>query len=562
MKINKSNEKLSSLTESFLKDDKPIANVNLDTSKKYLKILNKQDCALNNDDSIDKNINQTVNEDKIVNKKVPLSEIFPKSIFSGSNYYKSHIRLCKRVPPMINTQKENSREKPKCITDANEIKEVNERPEPKAQISEFKKILFRSNKKMKNNNSIIYKKKSVLKNKSIMKIKSNVGGHKRNLSMNYYLIPKSNQNQSILDLNEKKIIIKVKPHIKKYKNPCTIITKININNKKKELDKIIYIQKMWKKLMIEKQFKPIIYDYKEFVTYLPNSFYYNPKKPYQEIINNISNSSNISNNLNSIMSYTNHKEDSLGNYYKKINGIKMMPSNITLHKKRKNIDLNAFPNNPKKEGIKNRLYNSLKYKAVNNINNTFSYNYSNTYNNNIYNYNYKSPRPSSLRVKKCINNNSNNIKSQPKAKSKNKFSMTNIVMVKNKLNKWIKNKIQFNYVPISINKYKKLMPNKNFIMIISHKKEKRLFLYNEDKSIVQKPKITKSRPRSIILNDFNINENNLRRSLVNKNKTYKVNRKHRIMKQYFIDDNNNVEPSLNLENKLTMKKPNLYKINH
>lgn len=335
MKINKSNEKLSSLTESFLKDDKPIANVNLDTSKKYFKILNKQDCALNNDDSIDKNINQTLNEDKIVNKKVPLSEIFPKSIFSGTNYYKSHIRLCKRVPPMINTQKENSREKPKCITDANEIREVNERPEPKAQISEFKKILFRSNKKMKNNNSIIYKKKSVLKNKSIMKIKSNVGGHKRNLSMNYYLIPKSNQNQSILDLNEKKIIIKVKPHIKKYKNPCTIITKININNKKKELDKIIYIQKMWKKLMIEKQFKPIIYDYKEFVTYLPNSFYYNPKKPYQEIINNISNSSNISNNLNSIMSYTNHKEDSLGNYYKKINGIKMMPSNITLHKKRK-----------------------------------------------------------------------------------------------------------------------------------------------------------------------------------------------------------------------------------
>ena len=239
-----------------------------------------------------------------------------------------------------------------------------------------------------------------------------------------------------------------------------------------------------------------------------------------------------------------------------------MPIKKTKKKKKKNIDISAFPNNPKKENVKNRLYNSLKYKAVNNINNTFSYNYSNTYNNNIYNYNYKSPRPSSLRVKKCINNNSNNIKSQPKAKSKNKFSMTNIVMVKNKLNKWIKNKIQFNYVPISINKYKKLMPNKNFIMIISHKKEKRLFLYNEDKSIVQKPKITKSRPRSIILNDFNINENNLRRSLVNKNKTYKVNRKHRIMKQYFIDDNNNVEPSLNLENKLTMKKPNLYKINH
>ena len=553
MRINKSNEKLSSLTESFLKDDKPIANVNLDSSKKYCKILNKQDCDLNNDDSIDKNINQTLNEDKIVNKKVPLSEIFPKSIFSGTNYYKSHIRLCKRVPPMIKTEKENSREKPKCKTEANELKEINERPEPKAQISEFKKILFRNNNKLKNNNSIIYKKKSVLKNKSIMKNKSNVGGHKRNRSMNYYIIPKFNENQSIIDLNENKIIIKVKPHIKKLKNSCGLITKININNKKEELDKIIYIQKMWKKIMIEKQFKPIIYDYKEFVTYLPNSFYYNPKKPYQEIINNISNSSNISNNLNSIMSYTNHKDESLGNYYKKINGIKMMPSNITLHKKRKNIDISAFPNNPKKENIKNRLYNSLKYKAVNNINNTFSYNYSNTYNNNIYNYNYRSPRPSSLKMKKAVNNS--NAKSQTKAKSKNKFSMTNIVMVKNKLNKWIKNKIQFNYVPISMNKFKKLMPNKNFIMIISHKKEKRLFLYNEDKAVVQKPKIQKSRPRSIVLNDFNINENNMRRSLINKSKTYKVNRKHKIIKQYFIDDNNNAEPSLNLENKLTMKKP-------
>ena len=253
MRINKSNEKLSSLTESFLKDDKPIANVNLDSSKKYCKILNKQDCDLNNDDSIDKNINQTLNEDKIVNKKVPLSEIFPKSIFSGTNYYKSHIRLCKRVPPMIKTEKENSREKPKCKTEANELKEINERPEPKAQISEFKKILFRNNNKLKNNNSIIYKKKSVLKNKSIMKNKSNVGGHKRNRSMNYYIIPKFIENQSIIDLNENKIIIKVKPHIKKLKNSCGLITKININNKKEELDKIIYIQKMWKKIMIEKQ---------------------------------------------------------------------------------------------------------------------------------------------------------------------------------------------------------------------------------------------------------------------------------------------------------------------
>ena len=559
MRINKSNEKLSSLTESFLKDDKTNANVNLDTSKKYLKILNKQDCNLNNDDSMDKNINQTENENNKINKNEVLSEILPKSVLSGANYYKSHIRLCKRVPPMRNNENENSREKAEFINEINGNKEINERPEPKAQISEFKKILFRNNKKMKNNNSIIYKKKSILKNKSIIK-KSNVVGHKRNLSM-YYIIPKFNDNPPMLDLNEKRIEIKVKPHIKKLKNACTLFTKTIINNKREELSKIIFIQKMWKKTMIEKQFKPIIYDYKEFVTYLPNSFYYNPRKPYHEIINNISNNSNISNNLNSIMSYTNQKEDNLANYYKKFNGIKMMPSNITLHKKRRNIDINAFPTNQKKEEIKNRLYNSLKYKAVNNINNTFSYNYSNTYNNNIYNYNYKSPRPSSLRIKKCTNK-PNSSRSQNRSKSKHKFSMTNIIMVKNKLNKWIKNKIQFNYVPHSINKYKKLMPNKNFITIISHKKEKRLFLYNEDKAVVQKPKFRRSRAKSNLLNDIkiDINENNLRRSLVNKTKTYKVNKKHKIIKKYFIDDNNKEEPSLNLENKLIMKKPIVHKV--
>jgi len=558
MRINKSNEKLSSLTESFLKDDKPIANVNLEHSKKFSKILKKKDCALNNDDSIDKKINQTSNDNKKSNKKVELSEIFPKSILSGANYYKSHIRLCKKIPPMINTEKEDSRGKPRFNTETNANKEIKERSEPKAQISEFKKILFNKNKKTKDSNSIIYKKKSVLKNKSIMKNKKSMPGHKRNFSMNYYVIPKLSENQSIIDLNDKKIIIKVRPHIKKQKKSWGLITKANIINKKEELAKIIYIQKMWKKIIIEKQFKPIIYDYKEFVTYLPNSFYYNPKKPYQEIINNISNSSNISNNLNSIMSYTNNKEDNLGSYYKKLNGIKMMPSNITLHKKRKNIDINAFPNNQKKEIVKNRLYNSLKYKAVNNINNTFSYNYSNTYNNNIYNYNYRSPRPSSLKMKKCMDNSNN--KSQNKSKSKSKFSMTNIVMVRNNLNKWIKNKVEFNYVAHSINKYKKLMPNKNFIMIFSHKKEKKLFLYNEDKAVVQKPNINKSKSKTNLLNE-NIYENNLRRSLVNKNKIYKVNRKHRIIKQYFIDDNNSVEPSLNLENKLVMKKPIFQKIN-
>ena len=306
--------------------------------------------------------------------------------------------------------------------------------------------------------------------------------------------------------------------------------------------------------MMEKQFKPIIYDYKEFVTYLPNSFYYNPKKPYQDIINNISNNSNISNNLNSIMSYTNNKEEDNLDYYKKYNKIKITSGNLTLNRvsKGKNIDINVFPNNRNRISFKNRLYNSLKYKAMNNINNTFSYNYSNTYNNNIYN--YKSPKPSSLKIKKFINDS--NIKSKSKNK---KYSITNIIIVKNNLNKWVKNRIQFDYKPHEIDKYKKLMPNKNFIKIISHKRERRLFLYYENKETIPKPKIKikKNKGKSNLTNKININEGNLKKlkSMVNKNKINKVNRKQKLLNKYFINDTGNNEPPLNIENKLIMKKP-------
>ena len=394
-----------------------------------------------------------------------------------------------------------------------------------------------------------------LKNMKLMKNKANIVGHKRNLSMNYDLIHKFNENKSTIDLNESRIVIKVRTIVKKIKKECMLLTKKIINNKKEELSKIIYIQKIWKKIMMEKQFKPIIYDYKEFVTYLPNSFYYNPKKPYQDIINNISNNSNISNNLNSIMSYNNNKEeDNLGEYYKKYNKIKITSGNLTLNRvsKGKNIDINVFPNNQNRVSIKNRLYNSLKYKAMNNINNTFSYNYSNTYNNNIYN--YKSPKPSSLKIKKFINNS--NIKSKSK-----KYSITNIIIVKNKLNKWVKNRIQFDYKPHEIDKYKKLMPNKNFIKIISHKREKRLFLNNVNKETIPKPKIKKNKGKSKITHKININEGNLKKikSMANKNKINKVNRKQKLMNQFFINDTDNNEPPLNIENKLIMKKPIFHK---
>ena len=555
MRINKSNEKLTSLTESFIKDNKTITNINLDSAKKYFKILSDRACTISND-SIDKKLNQTINKDKIINKNLILNKIFPKTIFNAPKYHKCHIRLCKRIPNSLSSAKESSGEKIEFNDGKTKKIEIYGKSKPKSKISEFKKILFKSDKKLSSNKSIIYKKKPIIKNKT------NIVGHKRNLSMNYYIIPKFNENKSTFDLNESKIVIKVRPNVKKVKKDCLFLTKKIINNRKEELSKIIYIQKIWKKVMMEKQFKPIIYDYKEFVTYLPNSFYYNPKKPYQDIINNISNNSNISNNLNSIISYSNNKdEDNLGEYYNKYNKIKITSGNITLNRvsKSKNIDINVFPNNQNRVSFKNRLYNSLKYKAMNNINNTFSYNYSNTYNNNIYN--YKSPKPSSLKIKKFINNS--NIKSKSKNKNK-KYSIANIIIVKNKLNKWVKNRIQFDYKPHDIDKYKKLMPNKNFIQIISRKKEKGLFINNENEETIPKPKIKRNKGKSNITHKININEGNLKKlkSMVNKNKINRLNRKQKMMNQFYIDDMHNKEPPLNIENKLIMKKPILRKKKH
>ena len=280
MRINKSNENLISYTESFLKDDKPIATINLDSAKKYFKILSERACTISNE-SIDKKLNQTLNKDKIINKNLFLNKLYPKTIFTIPNYDKCHIRLCKKMPSSLNSAKENSREKVEFNDGKTKKNEFNEKPRTKAQNSELKNILFKSDKKFTNNKSIIYKKKPIMKNKT------NIVGHKRNLSMNYDLIHKFNENRSTIDLNESKIEIKVRSIVKKIKKECMLLTKKIINNKKEELSKIIYIQKIWKKIMMEKQFKPIIYDYKEFVTYLPNSFYYNPKKPYQDIINNI-----------------------------------------------------------------------------------------------------------------------------------------------------------------------------------------------------------------------------------------------------------------------------------
>lgn len=50
--------------------------------------------------------------------------------------------------------------------------------------------------------------------------------------------------------------------------------------------------------------------------------------------------------------------------------------------------------------------------------------------------------------------------------------------------------------------------------------------------------------------------------MVNKNKINKVNKKQKLMNQFFINDIKNHEPPLNIENKLIMKKPIFHKKVH
>ena len=67
---------------------------------------------------------------------------------------------------------------------------------------------------------------------------------------------------------------------------------------------------------------------------------------------------------------------------------------------------------------------------------------------------------------------------------------------------------------------------------------------------MKKIKINSNNIIPIINLNINVNKKELK-----KNNLKKVNKKENIIKKYFLDDYENIEPCVNLENKLIMKKP-------
>ena len=112
--------------------------------------------------------------------------------------------------------------------------------------------------------------------------------------------------------------------------------------------------------------------------------------------------------------------------------------------------------------------------------------------------------------------------------------------INNKLKMWQKNEIFFKCYKGNILQYKDLKPNKNFISIISYKKEKPIIL-GRKKNIISKPKISSMKKIS------NSGKNNL----LKKNPM-------KLISKYFINDKTK-ESNLVLERNLIMKKPFQYK---
>ncbi len=369
--------------------------------------------------------------------------------------------------------------------------------------------------------------------------------HKKNFSMNYYININANLKNNELntcEYNINKDRIKIKPNICK----CTLITKQIIGNKKEELSKIIFIQNMWKKILKQK-LKNIIYDYKEILDLFPNSLNtFNIYKKNRTI--NISNNSYISNN-NTILSYSNKKDDNIKQHYNtyKYN----IPSNLAIKNiaKNENFDLTGIIPSQSRNSDKNRMYNNTyKNKNINmnlninndNENNILSYSNSNTIDNFIYSY----TNPSTIKIKRNINYSLSDNKKRRKS--------VNSINIKNKLNKYIKNKIQFEYKPHINDTYKFLTPNKNFINFSYNIKEEALSLNNKKNNTLIEPDVSRMKKIKKKKKDKN------NKAIDNKNDANE-DEKLNLIKKYYLKDNQNIEPTLHLENKLIMKKPVLRK---
>jgi len=407
------------------------------------------------------------------------------------------------------------------------------------EISLFKSDLFNKDKTLKNNKSLVYKKKYIIKIKKI-----NVYVHKKNVSMNYFININTNiKNNELNSLNENNSN-HIRMIIKKDYNNGKNITKNIIVNKKEEISKIIYIQKIWKKLLNKKK-KSIINECKKMIEYLPSSLYFSSSnklnnKNLIDIINKENSENKFNNNIYTNISNYNNNYEILNDYFK-TNNYTLIPLSIE-----NNISSKSRNNILKKE-----LLNSLKYyNALYNKDN-----FNNFFTNDIIDYKIKSPFSSTKLHKRIYSSNEKHKKKVKRYSTHN--NNQNIITVKNKLNKWIKHPIEFDYTPHNINKYKLLKPKEKFIVLNSKNNERKLF-FNDRKDIIHMPNINSMKKIKINSNNIipiiNLNINVNKKEL-KKNNLKKVNKKENIIKKYFLDDYENIEPCVNLENKLIMKKP-------
>ena len=465
-----------------------------------------------------------------INKKFILKSISPMQAFASTpKSLKSNIIFYHKLKGLNKTEKE--------------LSEPLSSERPGDTIYSLGSNYYR---KVKNNSNIVYKRKSITKNKKI-----NVHVHKKNFSMNYYInintnLKNNNLNSDRFKSNSSRdntgTKINYRPDLSN-NNICGFLTKTIISNKKEILSKIIYIQRKWKQSLNEK-YQNIIYDYKEILNFIPHPI--NSLKFYERNkVINMSSASNFSNTTNSIMSYNNKKNNIIKLLY---NSYRYnIPPNLTIKNinNHRNYYLNNTQNLSRNSINSNMIYNTTYKQKVSNYlsrndNDIYSYSNSNTADDIMYS--YTNPNHS----KKNKNNNSNKknnyISFSSNNKKKKKMSIS--INVKNKLNKYVKNKIKFEHIIHSIDIYKHLRPNLNFITFNYNDKEELLILNNSKENTIRMPNI-------IIMKKTKI------KNKYKKNVTIKesINENKKIINNYFLEDVNDIEPSLHLENKLIMKKP-------
>ena len=424
----------------------------------------------------------------------------------------------------------------------------------------FRGYLLRTKKKL-----LIFKTpilKPVKNGSSIYKRKTPVKYKEYNTSKNYNTFSANAEKRffkyrdMFSDSNSKKNIKDIS-YIKKNKPENQLVTKNYVINKKKEIAKINLIQTYWKKkynkIKIESKMKSIIKDYKKNNININNSFMFMSQiRPYSKNYKNNFHSFNTENdiiieneeeneNLNSITDY-NHNCDT--NYLNSF-----IRTNSLIKKNNKSLNLNDC-----------QTFKSNSYKKKNNFRSFLL----NSVTSNFRNYNIECPNV-------FFKKHAINLNKTPNTKRSARIGENyDIKIVNNNINIWKKAEIKIKINKDDIFKFKDMIPNKNFILVETRKKEKKIFLNN--KQIINKPNVNKlkkiknrikktnscTRRKSFGLANLkgSLNENSknslsIKRTTTDKKKKNKQN----IINNYFVNEIDFNEPSLILERKLTMEKP-------